>query len=88
MRRLVWMMSLLCFTGCASAEPGSVLGKPTVEFCEAEQCDRLNARQHDPKVRSEKDAHRCLGGFDRNRDTDTCIDATAWASRALGGNTE
>ncbi len=88
MRRFVWMMSLLCFTGCATAEPGSVLGKPTVEIWEAEKRDRLNACQHDPKVQSEKDAHRCLGGFDRHRGTDTCVDATAWVSRVRSGNTE
>lgn len=88
MRRLVWMMTLLPPMGCAAAEPGTVFGKPTVEVWEAEKRDRLNACQHDPKVESEKDAHRCLGGYDRHRGTDTCVDATAWVSRVRNGNTE
>jgi len=86
--RHVWMMSLLCFSGCASAEPGTVFGKPTVEVWEAEKRDRLNECQHDPKVETEKDAHRCLGGYDRHRGTDTCVDATAWVSRVRDGNTK
>ncbi len=88
MPRLAWIMSLLCFTGCARAEPGSVFGKPTVGVWEAEKRQRLNECQHDPKVDSEKDARRCLGAYDRHRGTDTCVDATAWVSRVRDGNTE
>ena len=86
MHRILVMMSLLCFAGCARAEPGTVFGKATVEDWESEKADRLNACQHDPKVESERDARRCLGAYDRHRGTDACIDATAWVSRVRSGN--
>lgn len=85
MRRFVLLTSLLCFAGCARAEPGTVFGKPTVEDWEAGKRDRLNACQHDDRVESEKDAHRCLGAYDRHRGTDACVDATAWVSRVRSG---
>lgn len=86
MQRFAAMMSLLCFAGCARAEPGTVFGKPTVEDWESEKADRLNACQHDPDVQSERDARRCLGAYERHRGTDTCVDATAWVSRVRSGN--
>lgn len=88
MERVAMMMSLVCFTGCARAEPGSVFGKPTVEIWEAEKKQRLDECQHDPEVDSETDARRCLGGYADYRGTDTCTDASAWVSRVRDGNTE
>ena len=86
MKRFAAMMSLLCLTGCARAQPGTVFGKPTVQDWESEKSERLNACQHDPDVQSERDARRCLGAYDRHRGTDTCVDASAWVSRVRSGN--
>ncbi len=84
---LVLSLALLAF-GCARAEPGTILGKPTVADWEHEKRERLNTCEHDPRVHSEKDARRCLGAYQKHRGTDACVDATAWVSRVRDGNVE
>lgn len=88
MQRFTLVLSLFAFAGCASAKPGTIFGKPTMDDWEEEKRERLKSCEHDPEVQSEEDARRCLGAYKKHRGTNTCVDANAWVSRVRDGNDE